>query len=302
MGGPMGSQLGSQLGEPPSRALIVHHLPPDVTYEELFDAVGAYGNLESIKLLGERRQAFINFVEPQSAFLLMMSCNGQIVLGGKQLTLMYAKMRPLPRDLVAAIRQGATRNLYVANVPENLTGEVAGALFAPFGDLESVRLVSRKRAAFVNYANVTAALKAKEAMHCKVLARERRLRGSIHMWRRLRMRRLRMPPRIPAGAAASATLVALAALASLTALCAAEWSPRLEEGGIFEQRLARHDAVRLGMLQAAHHVCRREDASVGEDGHRDGRLDICDVVPVGHTLLYGDNTSRTYSYTRTLNF
>ena len=180
MGGNMGGAMGGGMGGgpmlggggPPSRALVVHHVPPEATYEELFDSVGAYGNLESIKLLHDRRQAFINFVDVQSAYHLMMSTGGQIALGGKGLPIMWARMRPIPRDLVTAIRQGATRNLYVANVPDSASDDVVSSLFTPFGELESVRLVPKKRAAFVNYANVTSALKAKEAMHCKVLPRE----------------------------------------------------------------------------------------------------------------------------------
>ena len=39
------------------------------------------------------------------------------------------------------------------------------ALFAPYGDIESIRLVPRKRAAFVNFASVGAAMHAKEGVH-----------------------------------------------------------------------------------------------------------------------------------------
>ena len=39
------------------------------------------------------------------------------------------------------------------------------ALFAPYGDIESIRLVPRKRAAFVNFASIGAAMHAKEGVH-----------------------------------------------------------------------------------------------------------------------------------------
>ena len=50
------------------RDLFVQHVPAGVTYEELFDAVGVFGILESVKLVPEKKQAFINFVEPQAAY------------------------------------------------------------------------------------------------------------------------------------------------------------------------------------------------------------------------------------------
>mgnify|MGYP006113740291 CR=1 FL=1 len=87
-------------------------------------------------------QAFINFVEPGSAYHLMMNTGGQVLLAGKHLAIMWAKMRPLPRDLIAAIRQGATRNLYVANAPESLTEELATSLFAPFGGERALDILS----------------------------------------------------------------------------------------------------------------------------------------------------------------
>ena len=43
----------------------------------LCDAVGAFGALESVRMLPEKRQAFINFIEHQAAQLLMMTTGGQ---------------------------------------------------------------------------------------------------------------------------------------------------------------------------------------------------------------------------------
>ena len=43
-------------GQQPSRAIFLPSVPDGTTYEELFDVVGPFGSLESIKLLGEKRQ------------------------------------------------------------------------------------------------------------------------------------------------------------------------------------------------------------------------------------------------------
>ena len=51
----------------------------------------------------------------------MMATGQQILLQGKPLSLYWAKTRPVHKELWQAIRNGATRNLYVANVPESMT-------------------------------------------------------------------------------------------------------------------------------------------------------------------------------------
>lgn len=99
----------------------------------------------------------------------MNQTGGDVALQGRLYQLAWANARPVPRELWAAIRQGATRNLYVANVPEQCAEAEVLTLFKPFGDLESVRLAPRKRVAFINYATITSAIKAKEAMHHKYL-------------------------------------------------------------------------------------------------------------------------------------
>lgn len=78
LGGDNDSGAGSS-GQP-SRAIFVNQLPAETTYEELCDAVGAFGSLESIKIIKDKRQAFINFVDAQDAYQLMVQTGQQILL------------------------------------------------------------------------------------------------------------------------------------------------------------------------------------------------------------------------------
>ena len=112
-------------------------------------------------------QCFVNFVDAQAAAHLMMQSSGQLMLHGKTCLMQWARSRPVPRDLYNAIRMGATRNLFVANVPPDATEASVGALFAPFGELESVRLAPKKEAAFVNFSSIAAGIKAKDMMQFK---------------------------------------------------------------------------------------------------------------------------------------
>merc|ERR1719506_1218027 len=115
-----GGMMGGGGDGGPSRAIFLNQLPPNTTYEELCDAVGAFGNLESIKILEDKKQAFVNFVDAQAAMQLMMTTGQQIVLRAKSILVHWGKTRPLQKELLFAIRSGATRNLYLSNVPDTL--------------------------------------------------------------------------------------------------------------------------------------------------------------------------------------
>eukprot|EP00908_Phaeocystis_cordata_P020597 Transcript_32256.p1 GENE.Transcript_32256~~Transcript_32256.p1 ORF type:complete len:488 (-),score=125.70 Transcript_32256:448-1911(-) len=157
-------------GEAPTRAVFFPSLPADVGYEELCDAVGAFGPIESIKIVVDKAQAHINFVDVGSAYQLILATGSHVVLQGKPTLMQWGRSRPVVRELMTAIRNGATRNLYVANVGESVEEAQLTAVFQPFGDLESVRLVPKKRAAFVNFTSISAAMRAgggKDGVHCR---------------------------------------------------------------------------------------------------------------------------------------
>ena len=71
---------------------------------------------------------------------------------------------PAARASEFATRGGATRGdvptpqpcapRYVANVAEGVREAQVTAIFAKYGDLESIRLVPKKRAAFINFASI----------------------------------------------------------------------------------------------------------------------------------------------------
>jgi len=169
-GSGMASSVGGRTaGQQPSRVIIVSQIPPDVTYEELCDAVGAYGHLESIKITPERNQALVAFVSSQDALTLMISNGGQVILHGRLCPAHWGKNRPLAKELLNAIRNGATRNLYLSHVPETSVAALT-QLFDEYGELESIRVVPKKRSAFVNFTTILSAIHAKDDIHGKVPA------------------------------------------------------------------------------------------------------------------------------------
>jgi len=53
-----GAGMGGMM--PQSRAIFLSQIPQETTYEELCSAVGGYGPLESVKILPEKKQAFVS--------------------------------------------------------------------------------------------------------------------------------------------------------------------------------------------------------------------------------------------------
>ena len=54
---------------------------------------------------------------------------------------------------------------YICNVPSSTSKEVLASVFSPYGELESIRLVPKRRAAFANFTSITAAMHAREKLH-----------------------------------------------------------------------------------------------------------------------------------------
>jgi len=77
MGGAGGGMAGHG-GEAPTRAVVVPSLPAGVRCEEICDAVGSFGPIESIALTED--MAHVSFVDVGAAYQLMMSSGGQIML------------------------------------------------------------------------------------------------------------------------------------------------------------------------------------------------------------------------------
>ena len=70
----------------------------------------------------------------QDALTLMISNGGQVILHGKACAAHWGKNRPLSKELLHAIRNGATRNLYLSHVPETTVAALT-QLFGDYGEV-----------------------------------------------------------------------------------------------------------------------------------------------------------------------
>lgn len=153
---------GGGAAEPLSRAVHVRGVPPNATVEELINELGSYGPIESILHNPERSEALVAFVSPYDAGALLAAA-GSLRVHDATLELSWGKARPILPAVAEAIGAGATRNLYLGNLPPGTDTGRLHAAFGPFGPVESVRVLRNNSTGYVNFCSVEAAVAAKSS-------------------------------------------------------------------------------------------------------------------------------------------
>jgi len=148
-----------------SRAIYLGNIAEEVTPHDLCKVANRFGAIESVKIVKTKQCAFLNFVDGGAANAFFLASKQQpIVLGTQPLRVNWAKSTPLSPDLLAQVRAGATRNLFVANVEEHISEEMLRDIFAPFGEFDTIVILRPKKIAFVNMTSLKSALRAKDAL------------------------------------------------------------------------------------------------------------------------------------------
>lgn len=154
------------MAEGPSRSLYFGNINPAVTYYDVCKLANEYGALELVKIVPEKKCAFVNFVNQDDAERLYNeSLTGNLELYGQKAIVGWAKAAPIRPEIQAAIEQGATRNLFVAGIG-GASEHTLSALFLQFGDIENI-VCTRKGFGFVNMTSVKKAMEAKEVCDTK---------------------------------------------------------------------------------------------------------------------------------------
>jgi RNA recognition motif-containing protein len=178
MGGPQTSNggfanmAGPAFGCPPmhmtpgimsgtSRTVYLGNIPAETSAEEILGHVRS-GQIESVRLLPDKNCAFISFMDGSSAthfhsdaILKKLSIQGQDIKIG------WGKPSPVPTSVALAVQQsGASRNVYLGNLPEETTEAEIREDLGKFGPIDTVKLVREKAIGFVHFLSVSNAIKA----------------------------------------------------------------------------------------------------------------------------------------------
>lgn len=153
-----------------NRTVYLGNIHPETTPEDLCNAIRG-GVLQSIRYMQDKHIAFVTFVDPAAAFTFFQVASYQgMTLNNRRLKVGWGKNAgPLPPSLALAVHSGATRNVYIGNIEdfEVFGEEKLKRDFGEYGDIELVNFLKEKNCAFVNFTNISNAIKAIDAIKNK---------------------------------------------------------------------------------------------------------------------------------------
>ena len=144
-----------------SRTVYLGNIPPETSAEEILGHVRS-GQIESVRLLPDKNCAFISFLDGSSAthfhsdaILKKLSIRGQDIKVG------WGKPSQVPTSVALAVQQsGASRNVYLGNLGEEVTEDELRDELSKFGPIDTVKIVREKAIGFVHFLSIGNAIKA----------------------------------------------------------------------------------------------------------------------------------------------
>jgi len=158
-GGPSASVNGIMTGN--SRTVYLGNIPPETTAEEILNHVRS-GQIESVRLLPDKNCAFISFLDASSATHFHSDAIlKKLSIKGNDIKIGWGKPSQVPTSVALAVQQsGASRNVYLGNLPEDITEDEIREDLGKFGPIDTVKIVKEKSIAFVHFLSISNAMKA----------------------------------------------------------------------------------------------------------------------------------------------
>ncbi|KAK4186905.1 hypothetical protein QBC35DRAFT_515894 [Podospora australis] len=144
-----------------SRTVYLGNIPPDTSAEEILGHVRS-GQIESVRLLPDKNCAFISFLDASSATHFHSDAIlKKLCIKGQDIKIGWGKPSQVPTSVALAVQQsGASRNVYLGNLPEDITEEELREDLGKFGSIDTIKVVREKNIAFVHYLSIANAIKA----------------------------------------------------------------------------------------------------------------------------------------------
>lgn len=144
-----------------SRTVYLGNIPADTSAEEILNHVRS-GQIESVRLLLDKNCAFISFLDSSSATHFHSDAIlKKLNIKGHDIKVGWGKPSQVPTSVALAAQQsGASRNVYLGNLPEDITEEEIRSDLGRFGQIDTVKMVPEKAIAFVHFLSVGNAIKA----------------------------------------------------------------------------------------------------------------------------------------------
>lgn len=157
--------VGAASNAAPSRTVYLGNIPSDIEPHELLDYVRS-GILENVKIIPAKNCAFISFIDHQLALLFHSDCLlKKLNIKGHDIRIGWGKNTPiLPAVLEAIQRDGATRNVYLGNLNNPITGEMITEEelkedLSCYGIIDSIKIIPEKGIAFIHFLSILSAIR-----------------------------------------------------------------------------------------------------------------------------------------------
>lgn len=160
-GGTALMQMAPNVGNASSRTVYLGNIPPETSAEEILGHVRS-GQIESVRLLPDKNCAFISFLDGSSATHFHSDAIlKKLAIRGQDIKVGWGKPAPVPTSVSVAVQQsGASRNVYLGNLPETVTEAELRDDLGKFGPIDTVKIVREKAIGFVHFLSISNAIKA----------------------------------------------------------------------------------------------------------------------------------------------
>ncbi|KAL9617451.1 MAG: hypothetical protein Q9160_007763 [Pyrenula sp. 1 TL-2023] len=144
-----------------SRTVYLGNIPAETSAEEILSHVRS-GQIESVRLLPDKNCAFISFLDSSSATHFHSDAIlKKLAIKGHDIKIGWGKPSQVPTSVALAVQQSqASRNVFLGNLPEDITDEELREDLGKYGPIDTVKLVREKAIGFVHFLSISNAVKA----------------------------------------------------------------------------------------------------------------------------------------------
>ena len=168
--------VASVPGAQTCRTVYLGNVPSEALAEEILNNVRT-GPIESIRILPEKNCAFISFLDVPSAQIFHTDATmRKLTIGGQEVKIGWGKPSSISASVMLAVQQnGASRNVFLGNLPEDVTREEIEEDLGKFGAIEHIKLIKEKNIAFVHFLSIANAMKAVQQLPSEAKYAQRRV-------------------------------------------------------------------------------------------------------------------------------
>lgn len=168
--------LANAGGSQACRTVYLGNIPSEALAEEILNNVRT-GSIESVRILPEKNCAFVSFLDIPSAQIFYTDASmRKLSIGGQEVKVGWGKPSSISASVMLAVQQnGASRNVFLGNLPEDITREEIEEELGKFGVIEHIKLIKEKNIAFVHFLSIANAMKAVQQLPSEANWAQRRV-------------------------------------------------------------------------------------------------------------------------------